>query len=191
MTMQKPGAPADRTQVQALVLPALVLPALVLLVLASFFVISGCRDRSDRGAWQDPRNPQSAVTCEMRCEWKPEGLIANLTFKNVSESEVSVLNRNLLIGDDATELTWSPFEVAHRGARIPYRGKLATPTPPTSADYRVLTPGEVVEATVNVSNAYDLSAPGAYRIRYASVNLSADAKKRIDIASNVIQITKP
>jgi hypothetical protein len=187
MTMQKPVAPADRTQVQA----TLIHLAPVLLVLASFFVLSGCRDRSDRGAWQDPRNPQSAVTCEMRCEWKPEGLVANLTFKNASESDVSVLNRNLLVGEDASELTWSPFEVAHRGARIPYRGKLAAPTPPTRADYRVLTPGEVVEATVNVSNAYDLSAPGAYRIRYASVDLSADGKKRIDIASNVIQITKP
>jgi hypothetical protein len=55
----------------------------------------------------------------------------------------------------------------------------------------VLTPGEIATATVNISNAYNLSAPGTYRVRYASVNLSPDASKRIDIASNAVEITKP
>ncbi len=143
---------------------------------ACAIVLAGCRDRSGvdlSSGDQDSRNKSPAVTCELRCEWTAEGLIANVSFKNVSDSDVKLLNRNLLVGDEATELTWSPFEVTRNSARIPYRGKLVKRAAPTNADYRVLTPGEVVNAIVNISNAYDLSAPGAYRIRYASVNFLA------------------
>jgi hypothetical protein len=117
--------------------------------------------------------------------------MANLSFKNVSDGDVRLLKRTLLMDDEATELTWSPFEIMHSGARVPYRGTAVKSTKPTDADYRVLTPGEVVNATVNVANAYDVSAPGAYRIRYASVNFSPDPQKRIDIASNPVEIAKP
>jgi hypothetical protein len=161
---------------------------------ACVIVIGGCggaRVSSGVDSGQDARTQPPIVTCELRCEWTSEGLIANLSFKNVSDGDVSLLKRNLLIDDEATDLTWSPFEVTHRGARIPYGGKLVKRTPPTGEDYRVLTPGEVVSATVNVGSAYDLSAPGAYHIRYASVNFPPDAQKRIDIASNAVEIAKP
>ncbi len=143
------------------------------------------------GADQDPRRPPQIVTCDLRCEWTSEGLIANLSFKNVTDADVKILNRNLLLGDEAATLTWAPFEIAHFGARVPYGGESVNLGAPTAADYHVLAPGEVVDATVNLSKAYNVSAPGSYRIRYASVNLAPDTKKRIDIASNVVQIAKP
>jgi len=139
----------------------------------------------------DPRYRIPVVTCDLRCDWTAEGLIANLSFKNVSDSDIKLLKSRLLLGEEATELTWSPFEVARLGARIPYKGEAAKSAAPTAADYHVLAPGEVVNSTVNVGSAYDVSAPGSYRIRYASVNFSPDAQKRIDIASNVVQIAKP
>jgi hypothetical protein len=139
----------------------------------------------------DPRYRIPVVTCDLRCDWTAEGLIANLSFKNVSDSDVKLLKSRLLIGEEATELTWSPFEVARLGARIPYKGEAAKSAATTAADYQVLAPGEVVNSTVNVGSAYDVSAPGSYRLRYASVNFSPDAQKRIDIASNVVQIAKP
>ncbi|HET6327584.1 MAG TPA: hypothetical protein VFG04_23070 [Planctomycetaceae bacterium] len=163
-------------------------------LLGCAIAFTGCRDRSGAdlsSGDQDSRNKSPAVTCELRCEWTAEGLIANVSFKNVSDSDVKLLDRNLIGGDEATELTWSPFEVMRHGARVPYAGKLVKRAAPTNADYRVLTPGEVVNATVNISNAYDLSAPGTYRVRYASVSLSPDASKRIDIASNIVEIAKP
>ncbi len=163
-------------------------------LVSCLIALAGCRDRSgadlDSGD-QDSRNKPPAVTCELRCEWTAEGLIANLSFKNVSESDVKILDRNLLGGDEATELTWSPFEVMRNGARVPYSGKLVKRAAPTNADYRVLPPGEAVNAKVNISSAYDLSAPGTYRVRYASVNLLPDASKRIDIASNTVETAKP
>jgi hypothetical protein len=146
---------------------------------------------SGAGPGQDGRTKTPIVTCELRCEWTSEGLIANLSFKNVSDGDVALLQRNLLMGDEATDLTWSPFEVTHNGARIAYGGKAVKRASPSDADYRVLAPDEVLNATVNVGSAYDLSAPGAYRIRYASVNFSPDAQKRIDIASNVVEFAKP
>jgi hypothetical protein len=156
-------------------------------------IASGCgkaRDSRSAGS-DDPRNKTPLVTCDLRCDWTAEGLIANLSFKNVSDSDVKLLKSRLLLGEEATELTWSPFEVARLGARIPYKGEAARIAAPTAADYQVLAPGEVVNSTVNVGSAYDVSAPGSYRIRYASVNFSPDAQKRIDIASNVVQIARP
>jgi hypothetical protein len=160
---------------------------------ACLTLAGGCgKAQVPSGAFSDdPRYRIPVVTCDLRCDWTSEGLIANVSFKNVSESDVKLLNRNLLQGDEATELTWSPFEVAHLGARIPYSGQSVNHAAPTAADYHVLAPGEVVNATVNVGSAYNVSAPGPYRIRYASVNFSPDAQKRIDIASNVVQIAKP
>ncbi|HXY35668.1 MAG TPA: hypothetical protein VEI07_15655 [Planctomycetaceae bacterium] len=148
-------------------------------------LLAGCgKSRSD----QDPHAKGPVVTCNLRCEWTAEGLMANLAFQNVSDGEVAILQRNLLIGDDAGELTWSPFEITRRGARIPYNGKVVKQPAPTNADYRVLAPGEVVNATVNVGSAYDVSPPGVYRVRYASVNFSRDGNERIDIASNTVEV---
>ncbi|HEV7999480.1 MAG TPA: hypothetical protein VGP63_06350 [Planctomycetaceae bacterium] len=168
----------------------LLLPVLIGCAIA--FAGCGGRSGSDLNSGdQDSRNKSPVVTCELRCEWTQEGLIANLSFKNVTDGDVQLLDRSLIGGDEATELTWSPFEVLRNGARIPYAGKLVKRAALTNADYRVLTPGEVVTATVNISNAYNLSAPGTYRVRYASVSLSPDASKRIDIASNAVEIAKP
>jgi peptidyl-Lys metalloendopeptidase len=177
------GSATHRRKALLLFLPTLAACAMAL---------AGCRDRSgvDSGD-QDSRNKGPVVTCELRCEWTSEGLVANLSFKNVSDGDVKILDRSLLAGDEATELTWSPFEVTHHGARVPYAGKVVKRAAPTNADYHTLTPGEVVNATVNITSAYNLSAPGAYRVRYASVNFSPDGAKRIDIASNSVDITKP
>jgi hypothetical protein len=164
---------------------------------ACLIVLGGCGSRAGArvtsGAGSDPdaRSKRPDVTCELRCEWTSEGLVANLAFKNVSDGDVKLLKRNLLMGEEATELTWSPFEITRNSARVPYSGKLVKRAAPTDADYHVLTPGEVVTATVNVGSAYDVTAPGGYRIRYASVNFSPETRSRIDIASNVVELAKP
>src|SRR5262249_27216612 len=146
----------------------LLLPALVSVSIAfAGFSRSGTAFNSGD---PDARNKSPAVTCELRCEWTPEGLIANLSFKNVSAGDGKERERRLLAGDEAGELTWSPFEVTHRGVRVPYAGKMVKRAAPRDADYRTLAPGEVVTATTNLKDAYHFTEPGAYRIRYASVN---------------------
>jgi hypothetical protein len=165
----------------------------IALVATCVVALAGCGKArvGTEGMSDDAWAKSPLVTCDLRCDWTSEGLIANLSFKNVTDSDLKLLNRNLLVGDEANELTWSPFEVTRRGARVPYSGKAEKRAAPTAADYRVLAPGEVVNATVNVGSAYDLSAPGAYRIRYASVNFVPETRKRIDIASNTVEVAKP
>jgi hypothetical protein len=155
-------------------------------------VVAGCsKVPTDSGTPGQQTTTKNPVNCELRCEWTADGLIANLSFKNVTGDDLTLLKRNLLIGEEAAELMWAPFEITRRSARIPYRGQAVKPVAPTESDYLTLTPGEVVTATVNVGTAYDLSAPGTYRIRYASVNFAADTRSRIDIASNTVEIEKP
>jgi hypothetical protein len=168
-------------------------PFACLVLLASGLSAGGCWKVSvSRGTTDnDERKKAPAVTCDLRCEWTTDGPIANVSFTNVSGGEVALLQRNLLIGDETTELSWSPFEVTRTGARVPFRGAAVNHAAHKEGDYRVLTPGEVVTATVNVSSAYDFSAPGTYSIRYASVNFARDAHKRIDIASNTVELAKP
>jgi hypothetical protein len=178
--------------------------ALVLaLMTGCVVVIDGCQDRA---ATRQPsgggheaatrREPEGAlsndrvVTCDLRCEWTSEGLVARLSFTNGGTSGIRILKRNLLLGEESVELTWSPFEVSHNGIRVPYTGKLVKRAAPTDADYRELNAGEVVRTTVNVSRAYDIAAPGGYRIRYVSVNILPHLSDVVDVVSNSVDVDK-
>jgi hypothetical protein len=168
-------------------------PFACFMLLASGLSAGGCWKVSvSRSTTEDDERKKAAlVTCDLRCEWTDDGPIANLSFTNVSGGDLALLQRNLLAGDEAAELSWSPFEVTRNGARVPFRGAAVNHAAHKEGDYRMLTPGEVVTATVNVGSAYDFSAPGTYSIRYASVNFARDAQKRIDIASNTVELAKP
>ena len=180
--MLNPGADGNRRKAHPLAVASI----------ASAILLAGCgKPSTDPRTLQQQLTTKNPVNCELRCEWTSDGLVANLSFRNVTDSDLRLLKRNLLIGDSANELAWAPFEITRHSARIAYRGQAAKGTPPTAADYLALTPGEVVTATVNVGTAYDLSAPGTYRIRYASVNFSPDGRSRIDIASNTVEIERP
>jgi hypothetical protein len=180
--MLNPGAGGNRCKAHPLALASV----------ACAILLAGCgKPSAGPSTLRQQVTTKNPVSCELRCEWTSEGLVANVSFKNVTDGDLRLLKRNLLIGEEATELTWAPFEITRRSARIAYRGQAVTPVTPTEADYLTLTPGEVVTATVNLGAAYDLSAPGTYRVRYASVNFSSDGRSRIDIASNTVEIEKP
>src|SRR5690242_10500778 len=54
--------------------------------------------------------------------------------------------------------------VIRNGERVPYDGRLAKRGTPASDDYVTLGPGEFVEETVSIDEAYHVSDPGIYNV---------------------------
>lgn len=60
---------------------------------------------------------------------------------------------------------WSPFlRVWHEEQALPYLGAQAKRGEPEAADYLVIGPGQRRRARVRLTDAYELGAPGAYRL---------------------------
>jgi peptidyl-Lys metalloendopeptidase len=94
-----------------------------------------------------------------------------VAFTNDSERPLSLLG--WLTAADGLEDDL--FEVAHGDAPIKYIGPHYKRPAPQAADYITLAPGETLTRTVDLTDFYDFSRSGDYRIRYA-----ADPQGRAD-----------
>jgi hypothetical protein len=54
------------------------------------------------------------------------------------------------------------FDVKRDGAVLPYQGPLVKRGDPDATSYRTIAPGASIDATVDLSKGYDVSAPGTY-----------------------------
>jgi len=68
-----------------------------------------------------------------------------------------------ILSADLFAITFNDTELAYLGRKVKRRE-------PVAADYMSLAPGERVENTVNLSLAYDVSAPGRYQIVHRPLN---------------------
>ncbi len=75
------------------------------------------------------------------------------------------------------------FEITRDGAEVPYQGPMVKRAAPTAENYVMLSPGGSVDATVDLSKAYDLSKPGKYRIAFRG--------ELIDVAPDLSQVGRP
>jgi hypothetical protein len=145
-------------------------------------------------AREEPQRTLTPVRCDLRCESTSDGVLARLTFKNTSEEDILVTKRNLLVGAEGEHLTWSPFTITNNGNQMPYSGMLVKRREPSKEDYTTLRPGQVVEASTNISRPYKLAAnsdvsPTRYRVYYRSVNVRLVNGMAFDIVSNVVEAT--
>ncbi len=62
-------------------------------------------------------------------------------------------------------LSADSFDITFNGEQLPYIGRMVKRMAPTDADYVTISAGESVEVTVDLSNAYDTSASGNYRVQ--------------------------
>ncbi len=109
-----------------------------------------------------------------------ESVLINVQFSNNSNKYVSFL-------------TWgTPFEgrinknmflVQHNGVSLPYTGRTYKRGTPMASDYITLAPAEVISATVDLRQGYDLSTTGRYSVSYRTNQLS---KSSTGIASNTV-----
>ncbi len=83
-------------------------------------------------------------------------------------------------------LLGNDFEITRDGTTLAYQGPMAKRGNPGAESYVTLTPGESVEATVELSLAYDFSQPGRYRIAFRNELLDV-ADKKADVPRTLDQ----
>ncbi|HYV49632.1 MAG TPA: M35 family metallo-endopeptidase [Myxococcaceae bacterium] len=74
----------------------------------------------------------------------------------------------------STDLQEKLFAVSRDGAAVRYIGPDYKRTAPEADDFLTIAPGHSVSAEVTLSGAYDLSATGAYSVRYAVGSLESN-----------------
>jgi hypothetical protein len=126
---------------------------------------------------------QAALQCELTAPASVragEPVSVKLRLKNSSSEALYVLG-------------WrSPFEglfgndwqiTMGGGAEIPYVGPMAKRGDPEADDYVSIAAGQVAEAEVQVSLAYDMKTPGRYRIAFRG--------PLMDVTTNKAEVPRP
>ncbi len=84
-------------------------------------------------------------------------------------------------------LLGNDFEITRDGTGIPYQGPMVKRGNPGADSYVTLAPGASVDATVELSLAYELTQPGRYRIAFRN-ELMDVAEKQADVPRSLEQL---
>jgi len=107
------------------------------------------------------------IQCELSIEKslrnaQPAELVFTLT--NTGADRIQVLNWQTPFEGIKAPM----FTVVRDGAKVEYRGPMLKRGAPLKGDYLVLKPGERRQAKINLADAWDVAAPGAYTIKYSA-----------------------
>ena len=116
----------------------------------------------------DGVSPMVRVECNLSLTRTNERIVAELDFKNASEIPVGIPHWNLIADG---QMTWGAFEVARGVTDIPYRGVMIKRKPPTDADRIILSVGGTYSSRATISESYDFTDPGRYRVQYSALVL--------------------
>jgi hypothetical protein len=111
--------------------------------------------------------PGLSLDCTLEMdETYPVGEPVNLRFElhNQTDRPLYVLIWYTPLEGIAGEI----FQVTRNGEALDYQGMLAKRGDPSREEYMTIEPGEVASAEVDLGMGYDLSAPGAYRVRFTA-----------------------
>jgi hypothetical protein len=79
------------------------------------------------------------------------------------------------------------FQITRDGTEIPYQGPMRKRGDPRAEDYVTLAPGASVDASVELSLAYDMSQPGRYHIEFPGPLMDV-ARKQEDVPRSLDQL---
>ncbi len=117
----------------------------------------------------DPTNGAEGTRVQLVCRLETADrfvrlapALLNFSLENRCSRRVHVLTWHTPL-----EGLFGPYLSLERsGQALDYRGPLASRFDPPREAYVGLAPGEVATGTVDLANAYDLSRPGAYTVRF-------------------------
>ncbi|MCA9092889.1 MAG: hypothetical protein KDA68_05350 [Planctomycetaceae bacterium] len=92
---------------------------------------------------------------------------------NTGSEDLTVLTRNTPLDGLITDC----LEVTVDGKKVEYDGPLVKRAPPSSREYKVIKAGASLEVEFTVSDAYDTSKPGVYKVKLKTPILDARPKQ--------------
>jgi len=96
-----------------------------------------------------------------------------IILTNTGKQDLSVLTRNTPLDGLVTDC----LDVTVNGKKVEYDGPIVKRAPPTASDYTLIKAGQSVEAEFVVSDAYDTSRPGTYKVKLKTPILDARPKE--------------
>ena len=98
----------------------------------------------------------------------------------------------ILTSDSPLEGLYSPFvAVYHNGRRVQYEGLVGFRLPPRKQDFQLIKAGQVISATVQISDAFTFGSDGLYIIKY-NMPLKFITEKEMDlqVEANIKQMAQ-
>ena len=128
------------------------------------------------------------VQCNLSVERAGSTVVARLVFENRSNVSIPIPHWTLL--DDGKMTCWA-FEVVRDRTEVPYECAMAKRLAQTAADKIVLDVEAKYSSRTTISECYDFTAPGRYRVHYRASISIPDREEFLEIVSNTAELTVP
>lgn len=128
------------------------------------------------------------IEVKLSVEVLNKSVIAHLIFQNQSERNIYA-NKQLMYYDGMILNDY--FEITNsKGNKIRYLGIMSNCTRMPD-EYILLAPGETINSSILLSEAYEIKEGASYRIQYDAVNPSFQQEQQqlIEMQSNKVEIT--
>ena len=120
------------------------------------------------GAQAESKGITASVAVEKSALGKNDDVAVRLTITNTSSQPQLMLKWHTAFG----EIEESLFEITRDGVKVPYLGAHYKRGTPTAADYYLLKPGASHTVKVELSDIYDMSITGDYKISYSAKSMN-------------------
>ncbi|XP_019850269.1 PREDICTED: uncharacterized protein LOC109581005 [Amphimedon queenslandica] len=102
------------------------------------------------------------IAIDMACSKALSVVACTFEFTNMAAEDYYILT-----SDSPLEGLYSPFvAVYHNGRHVQYEGLIGFRLPPRKQDFQLIKAGQVISATVQISDAFTFGSDGLYTIRY-------------------------
>lgn len=137
------------------------------LILTNLFVfLFGCATSPTQGSSSEITEPDFGITTRISILEKSfkssEGIRIQVIFTNTGDQPAKIL----LWLTPIQGVEHSLFQVSKNNEPVLYTGKLVKRSAPTEDDYLTLNAGESVSSEVDLKMYYNISDPGAYKVKY-------------------------
>ena len=124
------------------------------------------------------------IATDMACSKALSVVACTFEFTNMAAEDYYILT-----SDSPLEGLYSPFvAVYHNGRRVQYEGLIGFRLPPRKQDFQLIKAGQVISATVQISDAFTFGSDGLYIIKY-NKPLKFITRKEMEYEAYVSSIT--